>query len=421
MNRSARADALTWKLSKLAVLLLPVSTIVIVVLTLTGGADSLLGHIALAALLGSVVLIVIEAVGLRRRYGDVAAERETVREQVRLVQEQNYSLRSQVEVLAAMREVSRIISDDVDFCRILDQVFKILEDLLRTEEICVIVKEQDSGRFVPRAVRRHGETLFDGIDSNEAEHALFVRAVAERSLQREISPGRATLACPLIVDREVAGAIKFSLRVEGTPEAAQKKIGYTELVVNDIARHIALAIKTPNLHDRAIIDGLTELYSRTHFENQLQEHTNVARRYQKVLSLIMMDIDHFKRVNDVYGHLAGDLVLSDVAGAIKTNVRECDTVYRYGGEEFTVILPETSAPQSQIIAERLRKTIEATTFTAAKNSIRITLSLGVAELDHDAASTNDLVSRADQALFGAKDGGRNRTFVWLDSPKPITP
>ena len=221
------------------------------------------------------------------------------------------------------------------------------------------------------------------------------------------------------MDREVAGAIKFVLNVEGSPEIARKKIDYTEVVINDIARHIALAIKTPDLHDRAIMDGLTGLYSRAHFEGQIKEYVSVARRYSKVLSLIMIDIDHFKRVNDVYGHLVGDVTLNELTSAIKANVRDCDTVYRYGGEEFAVILPETSARQAQIIAERLRKTIEATAFSAGRSSIRVTISLGVAELDPSAQSHEDLVYRADQALFAAKNAGRNTTYVWFDDPRPI--
>ena len=422
MKHSSMADIFTGKVSKLVALLLLTGIVCVVVLILTWArGDYLLRQVALIVLLVVLLLATLGTFVMRGRYADVLAQRQTLHEEVRLTQEQNHSLRSQVEVLAAMREVGRVISDDVDFCRILDQVFRILENLLRPEAICVIVKDQETGRFVSRAVRQRGETLFENIDPDEAEHPLFQKAVSEASLQKEVRSGRATLACPLIVDKEVAGAIKFVLNVEGSPAVARKKIGYTELVVNDSARHIALAIKTPSLHDRAIMDGLTALYSRTHFENQLKEHTNVARRYSKVLSLIMIDIDHFKRVNDVYGHLVGDVALSEVALAIKTNVRDCDTVYRYGGEEFTVILPETSAVQSQIIAERLRRTIERAIFAAGKNLIRVTISAGVAELDHGSRGYEDIISRADQALFAAKKAGRNSTFVWVEDPRPVNP
>jgi len=423
MRYSPPAGLFTSRLAKpAALLLLATALVAVVILVLTWGESGyILKPIALAALLLILLFAAVGTIILRRRYDDLLSQRETLREEIELAQEQNSSLRRQVEVLAAMREVGRVISDDVDFCRILDQVFAILEALLRPEVISVIVKEQDSDRFAPRAIRYNGRTVFEDIDSHEAEHPLFEKAIGEGTLQRQLHAGRATLACPLIVDREVAGAIKFVLNVEGSPELAEKRIDYTELVINDIARHIALAIKTPNLHTRAIVDGLTSLYSRTHFENQLKDHINVARRYSKLLSLIMMDIDHFKRVNDVYGHLVGDVALSEVAAAIKTNVRDCDTVYRYGGEEFTVILPETSAKQSQIIAERLRRIIEATKFAAGKSLIRVTISVGVAQLDQSTDSYEDIVDRADQALLAAKESGRNSTFVWIDTPKPVKP
>ncbi|NQT20884.1 MAG: hypothetical protein HQ592_14345, partial [Planctomycetes bacterium] len=274
-------------LSKSATLLGPLAgAAAIVVLLVTWSSGGLFRQIALVAMLAVFAFMAVLLIVMRNRHSDVVCERETLREQVKLVQEQNHSLRDQLEVLAAMREVGRVISDDVDFCRILDQLFRILEDLLRPEEICVIVREHDTGEFLPRAIRRDGETLFENIDQQEAEGVLFEQAVAEGTLQKEAHGGRATMVCPLIVDREVAGAIKFVLKIEGSPEIARKKIDYTEVVINDIARHIALAIKTPDLHDRAIMDGLTGLFSRAHFESQIKEYVNVARRYSKVLSLI---------------------------------------------------------------------------------------------------------------------------------------
>ncbi|HUW32107.1 MAG TPA: GGDEF domain-containing protein, partial [Planctomycetota bacterium] len=166
---------------------------------------------------------------------------------------------------------------------------------------------------------------------------------------------------------------------------------------------------------------LTGLYSRRHFENQLREHTNLARRYNKPLSLIMLDIDNFKLVNNQYGHLSGDAVLAEVGAVLKANVRDCDSVYRYGGEELAVILPETNATHSQAIAERLRRTIQEKAFIAGRNSIRVTISLGIAELDHTSRAYDDLVSRADQALFDAKARGRNSTSIWTqEGPKAVT-
>jgi len=415
MKHSSPEEIAVSRISRLALPLIPAVGIACVVLAVTSMSTPSRGVILTAVgvlcILSTLAAVLVAL--LRSRCRDLASEKASATDQVRVLQDQNDSLRGNVEVLAAIREVSRVISDDVDFCKILDQVFQILERLLRPEEICVIVKEELTSKFVPRALRRRGVTHFADIDPREAEHALFELAIGSREMKKEFHAGRATFVAPLIVDREVAGAIKFVLRMEGTEEYVQKRLDCTTLVVDDIARHIALAIKTPTLHARAVMDGVTGLYSRTHFENQLKFFTNLARRYNKALSLIMMDIDKFKLVNDQYGHLTGDSILNQVASAMKVNVRDCDSVYRYGGEELAVILPETTALQTQIIAERLRRTVSERTFSDGRNHIRMTVSIGVAELDHTSRSYEDIVMRADRALYDAKENGRNRTSIWL--------
>jgi len=358
---------------------------------------------------------------LSRRYRDLTAEKITLIEQVRTVQDQNHDLYTQLEVLAAMREVSRIIGDDVDFRRIMEQVFQILDQLLKPQEILVIVEDETTGAFAPRALRRGGQVLFDDIDPREADDELIRKVRETGQMQKHVEGGIATFASPLFLDRKLAGVAKFVLPLDCPPGQAHRRIASLELIISDIARHIALAIMTPRLHNRAITDGLTGLYSRRHFENQLREHTNLARRYNKPLSLIMLDIDNFKLVNNQYGHLSGDAVLAEVGAVLKANVRDCDSVYRYGGEELAVILPETNATHSQAIAERLRRTIQEKAFIAGRNSIRVTISLGIAELDHTSRAYDDLVSRADQALFDAKARGRNSTSIWTqEGPKAVT-
>ena len=351
---------------------------------------------------------------LRGRLRDLTAQKATILEQVRTVQDHNQNLHTQLEVLTAMREVSRVISDDVDFHRIIEKMFQILGRLLNPDEILVIVKDESSGTFVPRAMQHHGQITFSDLDPKEADDELVQKAIVQGEMQKRWHDGRATVVSPLVFDRELAGAIKFVMRVDCPFDEAQKRLAGTELVVSDIARHIALAIKMPSLHHRAIVDGLTGLYSRRHFENQLREHSNLARRYNKPLSLIMIDIDNFKLVNNRYGHPSGDAVLAEVATVLKANVRDCDSVFRYGGEEIAVILPETAVKHSRAIAERIRKTVNEKVFLAGRHSIRMTISLGIAELDHASKSYDDLVSRADQALYDAKARGRNCMSEWAD-------
>jgi two-component system cell cycle response regulator len=163
----------------------------------------------------------------------------------------------------------------------------------------------------------------------------------------------------------------------------------------------------------ATFDSLTGLYNRRAILSKLYELINLANRYREDFSLSMLDIDHFKKVNDHYGHLAGDEVLEQIARSIHRNIRDTDIVGRYGGEEFIIILPKTNLSSSWVVAERLRSIIEkANLKDSGGNVFTITVSQGLVgwERDEDAAS---LISRADEALYKAKEKGRNRVQILL--------
>ncbi len=130
----------------------------------------------------------------------------------------------------------------------------------------------------------------------------------------------------------------------------------------------------------------------------------------------MFDIDHFKKFNDTYGHQQGDIVLMEVAKLIKQTIRETvDIPARYGGEEFTIILPETDAAGAHLVAERLRKTVEAYDFPGQEQSLKVTISLGVATFPDHASVKSVLIKKADQALYACKDNGRNCSLIYNDS------
>ena len=155
-------------------------------------------------------------------------------------------------------------------------------------------------------------------------------------------------------------------------------------------------------------DGLTGLYNRREFEDRLREETQRARRYGKPLSVMLLDIDHFKEVNDRYGHQAGDETLIAVADLIRLSARPMDAVCRYGGEELAVILPETDASGAGIVAERIRASVaESLTVTPQGDEIQVTVSIGVAAFPRDGDTGPGLVKAADEALYAAKQEGRN--------------
>jgi two-component system cell cycle response regulator len=155
------------------------------------------------------------------------------------------------------------------------------------------------------------------------------------------------------------------------------------------------------------MDGLTQVHNRRYFDEQIDREFSRARRYERVLSLVMMDIDHFKQVNDEHGHLAGDAVLRQLASTVRTRIRREDVFARYGGEEFGIILPEIDLKSAKMFAEKLRVLVSKQHFTFDRSSIPVTVSLGVALLATEHRGAADLVRAADEKLYEAKTSGRN--------------
>ncbi len=158
------------------------------------------------------------------------------------------------------------------------------------------------------------------------------------------------------------------------------------------------------------VDGLTQIYNKRYFMEALDRELSRCRRYARALSLVMFDIDHFKQVNDTFGHLAGDYVLKALAEIIKGRIRREDVLARYGGEEFAVVLPEIDLAGASTLAEKIRKLVEAHAFVFEEAPIPLTVSLGVAALDETVASSDDFIKAADERLYRAKEAGRNRVM-----------
>ena len=163
-----------------------------------------------------------------------------------------------------------------------------------------------------------------------------------------------------------------------------------------------------NLKELAITDELTQLFNSRHFCKQLDMEIYRSKRYKHPLSLLFLDVDHFKKYNDAYGHLQGDKVLIRLGQIIKSCLRTMDSAYRYGGEEFTVILPETEGKEALIVAPRIRASMEAEKFTPGSGKIvNVTISIGVTEYCPD-ERVSSFVERADKAMYIAKQEGRNQ-------------
>lgn len=223
---------------------------------------------------------------------------------------------------------------------------------------------------------------------------------------------RQLVCVPLKIKGNVFGVINIANRLNGEEFTSQD----TELL-STLARQAAMALQNARLFRLAITDGLTELFMRRHFLNRLEEEIKRARRYKSRFSVLFMDVDHFKKFNDTYGHQQGDLVLKYFA----QNIRDCmrtdiDIPARYGGEEFIVLLPETDCDGALLAAERLRRQVEEFEFPYDKGApLHVTTSIGISTYPDHGQDGLELIRKADTALYQAKETGRNKVCGWTES------
>lgn len=176
-----------------------------------------------------------------------------------------------------------------------------------------------------------------------------------------------------------------------------------------LAKYLIKSKDFEHQYKLATIDGLTELYNHRYFQETLKNQVEIAKRYNQTFSLIIIDIDFFKKFNDTYGHQAGDAVLKQVAQTLKKNSRTTDVVCRYGGEEMSIILPNTSLEEALLSANRFNKAVEEKEFYINSNTTsKVTISVGVATFPQDAETAQELIEKADKGLYYAKEHGRNQ-------------
>jgi diguanylate cyclase (GGDEF)-like protein len=224
---------------------------------------------------------------------------------------------------------------------------------------------------------------------------------------------RSLLAVPLAIKQQTIGL----LTADDTREAHSFLEDEVNLV-SAIANQAVLAIENARLYqqvkEQAITDGLTSLYNHRYFQLRFTEEFAHSKRYGNDLSIIMLDIDHFKEYNDTYGHIAGDLALKEIANLTRASVRENDMVARYGGEEFVIILPMTNQDGARVVAERIREAVRVCKFLGDLTApqVSITVSLGIASYSPRHENRELLLKEADAALYRAKEQGRNQTAVF---------
>ncbi|HOJ64352.1 MAG TPA: sensor domain-containing diguanylate cyclase [Spirochaetota bacterium] len=219
---------------------------------------------------------------------------------------------------------------------------------------------------------------------------------------------RSLIAVPLVVNGEIIGVMEAMNKLDGTSFT-----NFDLEIFKTLAMQAAIGIENANLYEQAVTDGLTRLFLHRYFDKMIEVEYNKAKSFNKPLSLIIFDIDHFKKINDIYGHQAGDMILKKVASVIKENCKDNYIPCRYGGEEFTVILPETEIEEALSFGWLINKEIQKLEIPYEENIIKLTISGGISNLEKNKAKDFiSLIKMADTALYYSKESGRNRISVF---------
>lgn len=322
--------------------------------------------------------------------------------------------------LSTLYDVGKAVTSELDFEKLQNMILDIVARVLKAEKgSLMLVDEMEKtmtigvaiglGEDVPRDARMEiGDSVAGWAIKNRK--FLYVKNVEEDEDFHKIKKDNikaGTLMCaPLVSKDKIMGVLNVSKSTPGSFKDSD-----FELFVN-LANQVAIAIDNARLYRYAVTDEMTKLYNHRYFQQRLDEEILRADRYDNHISLLILDVDHFKHFNDTYGHPEGDRVLKTVAMLIQKSIREIDIPARYGGEEFVVICPERSGAGALVPAERIRKAIEGYDFRINGVHVPITVSLGAACYPENASVKSELIKKSDTALYYSKENGRNRSTLY---------
>lgn len=215
------------------------------------------------------------------------------------------------------------------------------------------------------------------------------------------------ITIPFVFDKKLIGGICFYTR----QDVDYSSFKYFDIMVGELLAIFKMKYQYTEKEFMSVLDGLTGLYNRRQFEINLEQELNRSKRHPSDFSLAILDIDFFKKVNDTYGHQYGDYVLKKVAEIMKTSFRKTDLLYRYGGEELVIIMPETNIEGALIPVQRLRRMIEEYNFNYNNIQTKVTVSIGLSMNYQEFGTPSEILKSADEALYKAKEGGRNRVVL----------
>ncbi|MHC1578520.1 MAG: GGDEF domain-containing protein [Dehalococcoidia bacterium] len=281
--------------------------------------------------------------------------------------------------------------------------------------------QQITDREIVLLQAAHPEEIQGALDKGRVDLVLMDNQIPAKSGTQWLAEIAEKQLAPVVM---LTGSETEETAAQAFPEGAVRYLAKSSLSQEGLMNTIDAALSKwaelrkakadeEQLERLATIDAPTGLYNRRAILGKLNDLINSANRYREALSLIMLDIDHFKEINDRYGHLTGDDVLEEIASSVRHNVRDTDVVGRYGGEEFIILLPKTNLYSAWVVAERLRGIIHNTQMKGSVgNMFTVTISQGLADWEPP-ENASSLISRAEEALYRAKEKGRNRVQILL--------
>lgn len=324
-------------------------------------------------------------------------------------------------VRASIFEAAMRLHESLDASEIVARALEVLPELVSAQSWAVFLKTEQGNRLeLVRAINASALPVGPFVELERAPFPI-ARAVSEhRTIIANGTSGErpdllqsdgselAALCVPLVTNGRLVGAVQATRKSRGGDAFKQDEARVVEMVCAALATALANAIDYHDATRQTLIDDLTRLYNVRYLYQTLEGEIRRARRYGSAVSVVFMDLDGFKMVNDAYGHRAGSATLTEVALVISKSVRDSDFVARYGGDEFVLMLPETSSKRALNMAERVRQRISEHRFKGGVGAdIYLTASFGVASFPEHATQAEKLIELADAAMYEAKQRNKN--------------
>ena len=337
--------------------------------------------------------------------------------------QQNIQIEKQLHQVEHLYDVIKEAGSTLNVQEMIELARDFTERMFELPHFMMGAVSNDGRRYESRIASGCDENFLKTLEIEPDSHQLGAKLTREckplwiRSLSDDPHfskwkhlPIRSFVFLPFLVQERVIGFLcSFSAHEDFMDE---EKFSNLQVFCNQISIGLQKSLLYEKVQKLSITDGLTKLLSHRHFKLRLEEEIVLATRYSSELSLLIMDIDHFKHYNDTFGHVAGDHVLMEMAKILQVKSDVTHLAARYGGEEMVLVAAETSKEQAMELAEKLRKAVESHPFPVGKETTQVTISVGVATFPQDSSTMLDLIAKADQALYAAKSRGRNQVVAY---------